>query len=61
MEEETVPNVDEQAFNPDEPPEYETAFPALSSAASPRDIVNAGAWQPKFQNRASKCTQVRLL
>ena len=59
VEEETVPSVDEQAFDPEQPPTYDAAFPALSSEArSDRPLLNSGAWQPKFQTRASKCTQV---
>ena len=59
MEEETVPNVDEQAFDPAQPPTYDAAFPALTTETrSDRGLVNSGAWQPKFQARTSKCTQV---
>lgn len=53
-----VPNVDEQAFDP-EPPTYDAAFPALPTEAhADRPIVAAGPWQPKFQTRTSNCTQV---
>lgn len=55
---EVVPSVDEQAFDP-EPPTYDAAFPALKTETrAERPIVNAGAWQPKFQSRAANCTQV---
>ncbi|KAK7093511.1 hypothetical protein V1264_007247 [Littorina saxatilis] len=59
MEEETVPSVDEQAYTPEQPPTYDAAFPALTTEArSDRPLLNSGAWQPKFQARTSKCTQV---
>lgn len=62
MEEETVPNVDEQAFDPAQPPTYDAAFPALTTETrSDRGLVNSGAWQPKFQARTSKCTQVMCM
>lgn len=56
-----VASVDLQAFEP-EPPTYDNAFPALSDAPqdrpAARSIMAQGAWQPKFQTRQSKCTQV---
>ncbi|XP_025081209.1 vigilin-like [Pomacea canaliculata] len=58
MDGEVVPSVDEQAFDP-EPPTYDAAFPALpSESRHDRPLVNAGPWQPKFQSRSSRCTQV---
>ncbi|KAL8583524.1 hypothetical protein ACOMHN_054840 [Nucella lapillus] len=60
MEEELVPSVDEQAFDPEQLPTYDAAFPALPT--EPRTLnpalASSGPWQPKFQMRASKCTQV---
>ena len=60
MEDEMVPNVDEQAYNPEQPPTYDAAFPALTTEPRALDpaLVTSGAWQPKFQSRSSKCTQV---
>lgn len=60
MDGEVVPSVDEQAFDP-EPPTYDAAFPALpSESRHDRPLVNAGPWQPKFQSRSSRCTQVKM-
>ena len=57
-----MPSVDEQAFDPAQPPTYDAAFPALcTETRSDRGLVNSGAWQPKFQARSSKCTQVMSL
>lgn len=60
MEEELVPSVDEQAFDPEQLPTYDSAFPALPTeprALNPA-LASSGPWQPKFQTRTSKCTQV---
>lgn len=56
-----VAPVDLQAYEP-EPPTYDNAFPALATderaAAAKATFAAQGAWQPKFQTRHAKCTQV---
>ena len=56
------PNIDLQPFEP-EPPTYDNAFPVLATDARLEQANKAftavsGAWQPKFQTRHMKCTQV---
>lgn len=52
-------SLDLQAFEP-EPPTYDNAFPALAaeSRPTPPTFMHESSWQPKFQTRQSKCTQV---
>ena len=57
MQEDSVPNIEDQAFDTELPPTYDAAFPALSADARPV-LANVGSWQPKFQSRQSKSTQV---